>query len=408
MELRTILLLHNHYRSAAPSGESTAFRADLELLRSEGHDVIEYTRSNDELEEAGPLELLKAGLTVPWNRVSAERVRRLARVHRPDVVHVHNTFPLLSPSVFSAAHTLGICTVATLHNFRLFCAAGILSRNGNNCTLCLDKHSVIDALRYGCYRNSRLMTTPVALSIAYHRKIGTWSRVVDGYMALSAYQRDLLVNAGLPSDAVFVKPNTCLTPPDSSRGRTRAKCDLCWAAGPEKGVRVLVQAWAKLGDSAPHLDIIGAGTEQLGLVEMVSRLDLGRRIRILPQMPHADLQNAIRRSRLLVLPSTCPEGIPMVLVEAFSVGVPGLASRIGSIPSIIEDNKNGVLVTPGDAGALAESGRRLWADPARLQRMSNCARESFEANYSRRAAYRALLAGYKQAMKRHAAFHLTH
>ena len=153
-----IILAHNFYGSSAPSGENAVFHAEAELLRREGHHVIEFTRHSDEIRGRGTFGTFQGALATPWNPFSAAKLRRLLRRERPDVLHVHNFFPLLSPSVFHAAASSETATVMTLHNYRLFCAAGIPMRNGRPCTLCLDRRSVAPALWFGCYRDSRLAT----------------------------------------------------------------------------------------------------------------------------------------------------------------------------------------------------------------------------------------------------------
>jgi hypothetical protein len=219
-----VLLVHNFYGSSAPSGENTAFLAEADLLRQQGHTVIEFTRHSDTLRQQGPVGSVRGALSTPWNPFNLYRLRRTIERERPHIMHVHNTFPLLSPSVFYAAKDSGTATVMTIHNYRVFCAAAVPMRDGLPCSACLDRKAVFPALTNGCYRGSRLATVPLALKIALHRALGTWNNKIDALIALTQFQRATLVEAGLPEDSVYVKPPPLSSPSCSSvLGRERGQ-----------------------------------------------------------------------------------------------------------------------------------------------------------------------------------------
>ncbi len=184
-----ILLVHNFYGSSAPSGENTAYLAERELLKKYGHEVIEFTRHSDDIRNRAFWGTLIGAFSTPWNPFCMRSIRRLLERERPDIMHAHNTFPLLSPSVFRAARGLSTATVLTLHNYRIFCAAGIPMRNSITCIECIEKDSVVPAMLYGCYRNSRLASIPMAAMISLHKRLGTWKRDVDAFVALTEFQR---------------------------------------------------------------------------------------------------------------------------------------------------------------------------------------------------------------------------
>ena len=192
-----LLVVHNFYGSEAPSGENMVYQAEKALLKSRGHSVEEFTRHSDEIRSKGFRGQLRGALATPWSRRSARELRNHVERMRPDVVHVHNTFPLISPSIF---HAIGhrAARVLTLHNYRIFCAAAIPMRHGRVCTECLDSRSVLPSLRYGCYRDSRAATVPLAAGVALHRRLGTWSNHVEAFISLTEFQRELLSWSGLP------------------------------------------------------------------------------------------------------------------------------------------------------------------------------------------------------------------
>lgn len=285
-----ILLIHNYYGSSAPSGENTVFESELDLLRSNGHQVIPYTRHSDEIRRQGIWGMMKGALSTPWNCFAVQKLRRVLAAEKPDVMHVHNSFPLFPPGIFHAAGGTTTATVLTLHNYRSFCAAGIPMRDGKPCTLCLDQESVLPALRYGCYRQSRLATLPMALMIALHRRLHTWTRHVDAFIALTEFQRARLVDAGLPEAKVYIKPHFYPNPPvPLSWNERENKVVFVGRLGNEKGVRFLLEAW-KVWPDAPVLEIIGEGPEGNLLRHEVARIGLTDKIIFLGQLPFAEVQ----------------------------------------------------------------------------------------------------------------------
>ena len=179
-----VLLVHNFYGSGAPSGENQVFEAEENLLRVHGDSVSVFRRHSDEIRSLGILGAARGALATCWNPWMTVAIRQSVVALRPDVVHVHNTFPLISPGIF---HAVGeqVARVLTLHNYRLFCAAAIPMREGNPCTECLDRRSAWPAVKFGCYRGSRIATLPLAASVAIHRVMATWTREVDAFIELS-------------------------------------------------------------------------------------------------------------------------------------------------------------------------------------------------------------------------------
>lgn len=393
--------MHNFYGSSAPSGENTAVLAEAGLLRQQGHTVIEFTKHSDTIRGRGPSGAMLGALSTPWNPFALAALRNTLYRERPDIMHVHNTFPLISPAVFHAAGDSGIATVMTLHNYRIFCAAGVPVRGGLPCTECLDRRAVVPALRYGCYRGSRLATAPLAAKIALHRRIGTWSEKVDAFIALTEFQRRKVVDAGLPGDAVHVKPPCCLHPPPSRPWSERAyKAVFVGRLGPEKGVHLLIDAWMKWGNKAPALEVIGEGPERTRLEAKAAAHHMRDKIRFTGRLAYEDVQERLSRAQVLVLPSLSFEGFPMVIMEAFALGVPAAASAIGSLPYIIDDGNTGVLFTPRRSDDLLRVLQGAWKDGCGLEKMGKAAGEKFVRQYSCAANGEALMHIYAHALSR--------
>jgi glycosyltransferase involved in cell wall biosynthesis len=389
-----VLLVHNFYGSAAPSGENQVFEAERTLLRARGHEVAEFSRHSDEIRGQGALGAVRGGLATPWNPWMTWAIRREVNRLQPDVVHVHNTFPLISPGIF---HAIGssAARVLTLHNYRLFCPAGIPMRAGKVCTDCLDAQSSAPAMRHGCYRGSRLATAPLAFSVWLRRTMGTWRDQVDAFVALSDFQRNLMADAGLPLAKVHVKPNFYPGMPPVIPWRGRGNYVV--SAGrltPEKGVATLLRAWRLWGPAAPELRLAGDGELRPQLEAMAKGLP----VRFLGQLEGAEAQAQIAGARLLVLPSESFEGFPMVVREAFAFGTPVAVSNLGPLPSIVRHGQSGVVFQAASPESLLQEVRAAWAADGYLERLGLGARQEFEEKYTEDANYVALMEIYTQAM----------
>ncbi len=390
-----ILLAHNHYGSGAPSGENRVFALERSMLEGHGHTVHVFERHSDELRARGMLGLAQGALATPWNPFEARRMAQTVAELQPDVMHAHNTFPLISPAVFSAARAT--TRVLTLHNYRMFCPAGIPMRDGKVCTECIDRRSVSPALKYGCYRGSRIATLPLAANVALHRWLGTWSRHVDAFIAMSETQREHLAQAGLPPEKIHVKPNFLPGKPVVGAWDLRKKCVVyVGRISEEKGLRSLIKAWALWGAAAPRLQLVGDGPLRREL-EIEAE---GLNVEFSGQLPPAAAQDEIARAQLLVLPSECFETFGMVLAEAFGVATPVAVSNLGALPSIVQHGGNGVVFEAFNPQALLSSVRTAWETPGELQRLSAGARMAFEALYNEDANYQMLMQIYEQAVTR--------
>ncbi len=391
-----ILLVHNFYGSAAPSGENMVFEAEKSLLQKHGHDVAVFTRHSDEIRNKGYWGAMQGASATPWNPFTAQKLERVVKKFQPDVVHAHNTFPLLSPSIFYAIGKKA-ARILTLHNYRLFCPAAIPLQNGKVCTECLDNRSARPALQHGCYRNSRLATLPLALSVGLHRMIGTWKNKVDAFITLSDFQRTLMVKAGLPAGKTHVKPNFYPGNPSiipwDKRGRYAVFVGRLSA---EKGVASLLKAWKAWGANAPELLLVGSGEMRPELERMVADLP----VRFLGQVSSDDAQGHIARARLLILPSECFEGFPMVIREAFAFGTPVAVSNIGPLPSIVQHGKNGVIFEPADNRSLLNEVRKAWDTPNLLEKLGEGARSEFQSQYTEDVNYKSLMDIYEKAIAR--------
>jgi glycosyltransferase involved in cell wall biosynthesis len=390
-----ILLTHNFYSSTMPSGENQVFEAERKLLVRNGNDVQLFTKHSDIIAEKGMLGVLGAAAGTPWRVGIKREVNVILDKFQPEVVHIHNTFPLLSPAIF---HAIGrrSARVLTLHNYRLFCPAAIPMREGKVCVDCISAHSTLPSLIHGCYRNSRLATLPMALNVELHRKLGTWKHHVDAFIALSEFQRSMMIEAGLPAHKVHVKPNFYPGSPQVVPWEQRgAYVVFVGRLTAEKGVISLLNAWKAWGASAPELRIVGDGALRHELEQLASGLP----IRFLGQVSSEEAERQIAHARLHVLPSEWFEGFPMVIREAFAFGTPAAVSHIGPLPSIVQHGVNGIVFQPANPMSLLNTVHEAWSAPAALRELGKGARAAFEEHYTEGANYSLLMDIYQQAIK---------
>ena len=382
-----IVLVHNYYQQ--PGGEDEVFAAEGRLLERYGHQVYRHTVHNDEVSHYGKAALAKATI---WNSASYEQLRTILRRERAQVVHIHNTLPLISPAAYYAAKAEGVAVVQTLHNYRLLCPAATFRRDGHVCEDCLGK-TPWPGVVHACYRDSYAASGVLASMLTYHRARRTWDAAVDVYIALTEFAKEKFVEGGMPEAKIVVKPNF-LDSDLSAFGKREDYALFVGRLSEEKGLSVLLSAWRTLGARVP-LKIVGDGP-LAPEVEKAAKETPG--VMWLGRQPREEVLNLMSRAYMLMFPSVWYEGFPMTLVEAFAAGLPVVASRLGSMASIIDHKRTGLHFEPGDPAALAA--QVVWAldHPAELEHVRKLARAEFEAKYTAAVNYPQLLGIYEKAL----------
>jgi glycosyltransferase involved in cell wall biosynthesis len=388
-----VLLVHNRYRSAQPSGENAVVEDEASLLADAGCTVEVVELHSDDIAQWPVRRRATLPARVVWSREGARIVRDAAERFRPDVVHAHNTFPLFSPAALHAARASGAAVVQTLHNFRPLCAAATFVRDGKVCTDCLGR-SPLPAVQHGCYRGSRAATVPVATMIGVHRALGTWRTAVDRFICLSDFARSLYVQAGWPEERLAVKPNTARAAGPAREGAGAGFVCLSRLV-PEKGLDVLLDAWARaFPDGGPRLTIVGSGEDEQTLRTAAASL---HGVELAGQLPRDEAMRRLAGARALVVPSRWFEAFPRAVAEAYALGVPVIASRLGSLAEIVDDGRNGLHATAGSADALAAALRRLADDDALSEELGRGARATWEGSLSPARTTELLLEIYRAA-----------
>jgi len=389
-----ILQVHNRCRSIAPSGENRVVAHEAEALAGAGHEVARFERDSDEIERWPAVKKAALPATVVWSRQAHRDLTAALREHRPGVVHVHNTFPLLSAAVLYACRKAAVPVVATIHNYKLACASGDFYRDGAVCHDCA--HGLpVPALARGCYRGSRAATAPVAVAIGAHRP--AWRSLVSAYVFISAAQRDLLAGLRLPADRVFVRHN--LIPRRDMPAVPREPAVLYAGRLDEaKGLHLLMAAWDRYRGMSPgselRLVIAGAGPLE---DEVAGWASSRPSVELAGLVPAARCAELMARSRAVLVPSTWEETFGLVVVEAMAMATPPIAAGHGSFPELISPGVDGALFRPGDPAALAAAIADVAAHPGTYEAYGHQARETYERRFNPEHSLKSLLEIYSFA-----------
>ena len=381
-----LLVCHEFYRQFG--GEDRTFLDEISLLRSYGHEVVEYTRHNDEIYRSN---LVRVAAQSVWNVSAYRELRALIRKERPDLMHCTNTFPLISASAYQAAHDEGVPVVQALHNYRLLCPSATLMRNGEVCESCLGTTFPWRAVQHACYRQSRMGSAVVAGMLAIHNLKGTWGRV-DRFYTPSHFARNLFVRAGMSANQIDVKPNFVMPDPGPGPG-DGGYVIYVGRLSPEKGISTLLKAWSEMKEDI-QLRVFGDGPCR-DLVENAASRDS----RIIPfgKKPLTQVHEAMRDATCLVMPSVWYETFGRTMIEAYAAGTPVVASRLGAMEELVTHEETGLLFEPGSATALSSAICEIFARP-NPEIMRARARQEFEDKYTAEQNYLQLMNIYQSTI----------
>lgn len=390
-----IVIVHNYYLQSG--GEDVVVEQERALLANHGHSVVFYSRSNDEFLDNSLLQKARGAAETVWSSRTYREFADVLAHEKPDVVHVHNTFAAISPSLYWACRSANVPVVQTLHNFRLFCPAATFYRDSGTCTDCLGK-SLVPSLLHRCYHDSLLHTGVLAGMLTTHRALGTYNKLVNRYIALTEFAREKFIDGGLSPHKIITKPNFLVTDPRPA-SQVGEGAVFVGRLTQDKGCRTLVHAWREV-DPSIHLQIVGDGPLRAEMENYVREHRL-ENVKFCGLLPRAEVLQRMKRSAVLIFPSEWFELFPMTLVEAFACGLPVIASDSPGIASIVRDGVVGRLFRTGDAQSLAQVVHRTVRDRVSLSRMAFDARAEFEAKYTASRNYPLLLDIYAQAMGTH-------
>lgn len=385
-----ILFIHNKYQFKG--GEDTTLEMEASLLRSKDHTVQILEFNNDQL---GSLSSkITSGIRAFYNLQSAKQLKQVIAEFAPDVIHIHNLFFRASPSILYAAKKMRIPVVMTVQNYRFLCANALLLREQKVCELCVHKTFPLDGIRHKCYRSSYLESALVTSITGIHKLLHTWHQKVDLYISPSSFLKSKLQHssARFPDEKVVVKPNFIhdLQMDETSRedyflfvGRTSE----------EKGIQTLLSAFA----ANPHLKLVIAGDGPLKN-NVIAQAAQSPNIKYLGLQTKEQVLSLMRKCKALLFTSIWYEGLPLTIIEAFSVGTPIIASKLGAMTEMIEDGHNGYHFEAGDANDLVQKIQKLLNDEVPYHEFSANARNSYLKKYHPEVHYASIIRIYQNAI----------
>jgi glycosyltransferase involved in cell wall biosynthesis len=387
-----VLLIHDFYQQYG--GEDAAVLAERKLLEEHGDAVTPYTRHNDEIKSYNLQEKVKFFPDTIYSLRTRRELRALVTASRPDVAYIHNVFPLVSPSVYHTLHRLRIPMVQVVHDFRFWCPDGWFYVRGKICERC--KHgNYLNAVRYRCYRDSYTLSALYSASIGLNR-LGGVLRKISAFICLTEFAKLKLLEAGVPEDKLFIKPNFIDAAPVTPCPGVGDYVAYLGRLSSEKGVWTLVRAFEAL--KGPLLKIIGTGPLETALKDYVRQRGITN-IEFAGFKSWKEKWELLKNSLFVVVPSEF-EMFPIAVLEAYAAGKPVVASDIGGLPHVVRNGKHGMLFRPGSVADLAEKVRYLLERPAQIEAMGRYGRQSVETEYGPDRAYTTLM-GIFDKVSRH-------
>lgn len=392
-----ILLIHNSHRSGSSSGDDIVFKKESYLLEKHSHQIIRFNPSNDDFDKSSSAKKIFTAFQIPWSFSSYSKIKKELIKKKPDVIHIHNFFPLLSPSIYHAIHSAGIPVVQTLHDFRFLCPTAFLMRDEHICDECKDG-AFIKSIQYGCFKNSRLQSIPVALMHKLHHFLKSYTKKIDAYICLTKSQKTLFLEAGFDNERLFIKPNFIEDTFEEARSEKQGEYAVfIGRLGKEKGLKTLIEAWKHLPDVP--LKIIGDGPDAEEFSSLAHNLNI-ENIDFLGYMPHHECMKLLGEASFLVMPSIWYETFGLTIVEAFSHCKPVVASNMGAMADIVKDGETGLLVEAKNAKDLADKAKWLWNNPEECLRMGQNARREYKEKYTHEKNYEMLMNIYQAVIEK--------
>ncbi|MCC5634371.1 glycosyltransferase family 4 protein [Nostoc sp. CHAB 5844] len=389
-----LLILHNRYRLAG--GEDQVVQAEKSLLEANGHNVIILEENN--LSIVNIWDTLAAAGGAIYSFASKQRVQAEITRFSPEIVHVHNFFPLLSPAVYDACYSKGVPVVQTLHNYRLACPKAMPFRDGKVCEDCIGTLIPWSSVVHGCYRSSRIQSSVIAAMTTWHRLTGTWHKRVNAYIVLTQFQKEKMIQAGLPAEKIYIKPNF-VSSTNTTESNSQRDNYLLFVGrlSEEKGVSILIDAYIHNNIPIP-LKIVGDGPQRQVLQKKVQQAGYANLIEFLGYQDKSIVMTLMKKAKFLVLPSIWYEGFPLTIVEAFASSLPVLVSKLGSMAEIVEDQVSGLHFEAGNSQDLAAKIQWAINNPESMNNFGNNARFIYESKYTSAVNYKQLMSIYNKVI----------
>ncbi len=388
-----VLQVHNYYQ--IPGGEDQTVHKEKELLRENGNEVILYCWNNKEILNYSLSQKMSFPFNVIYNLKIVKEIREIVEREKPDIAHIHNVFPLISPSVYYALKNMNVPVVQTVHNYRFLCPNGLfLNNDGKVCERC-KSGNFFNAIPRKCYRNSYLQTFGMAFTLCLHRKLRTFAKKIDVFIAPSNFLREKLIGGGIPEKKIVIKPHFVKCGEIRPSHEFDNYAVYMGRLSREKGLLTLLRAWKEVSNLT--LMIIGEGPIRSELENFVSKAEISN-VEFLGSIRGPKRFEILKKAMFMVFPSEWYENFPYTIIESFACGVPVVSSRIGGLEELIEDGVTGFFFEPGNVDDLSRKIAKLVENKELLSKMRHNARKLAEERYSENVGYKNLMNVYKDAL----------
>ncbi len=388
-----ILVVHNYYREAG--GERVSLSAQVSLLQSRGHDVIQFTRNSSEIDEYNIFRKVKFFQETVFSSQTYRDITAIIKENKPQIAHIHNVFPLISPSVYLALHNHNIPIVQTIYNFRFLCPNGLFYTNGQICEKCI-LGNTFHAIRFRCFRNSRSLSALYGLTIALHRKVGTFD-LIKAFVVPAEFTGQKLIEGGIATKEnmhtiKYILPKN--VPQMRVGNLSKEKVDFVFIGrlSREKGIWTLLHAFRKI--KGVTLKILGDGPLIVSIQSWLQQNHISN-IELVGFVSGQKKWELLSSAVATIVPSIWYENSPFTVLESMAVGTPVIGSAIGSLPEIIQHQKTGLLFKPGDSEDLFQKLEWIKNNPEKGLQMGRNAQIEFKLQYDSEIYYHQLMAIYK-------------
>jgi len=389
---KNILIVHNQYQLAG--GEDTVAENEGKLLKQHGYKVYYYIRSNREIDEAGLITRLSQGLGSFFSIKTYREVNQIIRRKKIDIVHVHNTVPLISCSVYYAAKRNGCGLVQSVHNMRMLCPTGLMIRNNKVCDECI-RRGLKCAIQYKCYKNSGLYSAILAASMGINRVLGSY-KMVDAYLVTTAFNRELLKKV-VSKEKIYMKPYCLDSQLMSIENKKRQYYIYISRLEYLKGIQVALKAFRKLPDQ--KLIVLGVGPDEEKSKEYVCKNKMNH-VTFMGFKNKTEMRELLYHAKALIFPTQWYEGYPMTIVESFAVGTPVIGSNIGNVGQMIQDHVNGLLFQYNSPDDLVNKIHYFQTHEKEVLQMEKAAQEFFKKRHTSEQVYKRTKEIYMKIMEK--------
>jgi len=380
-------VLNVHNKHQGHGGSEVVFEFVTRLLREHGHEVQELSRDNAEIGGLGAK--LAAAASMVWSRRSARQMSEIIDSFSPDVVHIHNLYPQLSPSIVHACRTRGVPVVVHVHDYKFTCPTAQHLRDGKVCEKCLTGKAYWCAI-HNC-RGSRAMSVAYAARNMSAAVMGTLKNDTTFFLPCSKFVGDLLVRGGFPQNKIRVLHNCSELPDVPARSTHGSYVAYVGRISPEKGIDNLLEVARRIPEVPVH--IAGEVDKMQAVIDTAPG-----NVKFVGKLSRQGVADFLAEARAVVVPSIWHEAFGLVAVEAMGRRLPVVASKMGGLQEIVDDGVNGYLVDPHDLDTWASRIRDLWNNPQGASRMGELGREKVIAQFSPVVYYQRLLSIYQQAV----------